>query len=48
MGRFTVEVNFEATPASDHLDVSLQGPAEVILDRVEQLRAARAAVAPSE
>ena len=32
-GAFTVEVNLEATPASDHLDVSLQGPAEVILDR---------------
>ena len=36
-GAFTVEVNLEATPASDHLDLALQGPAEVILDQVEQL-----------
>ena len=35
-GAFTVEINLEATPASDCLDLSLQGPAEVILDEVER------------
>ena len=36
-GAFTVEINLEATPASDMVDLSLQGPAEVILQKVEDL-----------
>jgi len=36
-GAFTVEVNLEATPASESLDVSLQGPAEEILPEIDKL-----------
>lgn len=36
-GAFTVEINMEATPASDTVDLSLQGPAEVILQKVEDM-----------
>ena len=35
-GAFTVEVNLEATPASDTLDVALHGPAEEILPAIDQ------------
>jgi len=34
-GAFTVEVNLEVTPASDLVDLLLQGPAEEILQEVE-------------
>jgi NAD-dependent deacetylase len=34
-GAFTVEINLEATPASDHVDLSIQGPAEAILSEIE-------------
>jgi NAD-dependent deacetylase len=34
-GAFTVEVNLEATPASETVDLALQGPAEVLLEKVE-------------
>ena len=34
-GAFTVEVNLEATPASDTVDLAVQGPAEVILQQIE-------------
>ena len=36
-GAFTVEINLEATPASGAVDLSIQGPAEVILQKVENL-----------
>lgn len=36
-GAFTVEVNLEATPASEALDLALQGPAEEILPAIEEL-----------
>jgi NAD-dependent deacetylase len=36
-GAFTVEINLEATPASEMVDLSLQGPAEGILQRVEDV-----------
>ena len=36
-GAFTVEVNPEATPASDGVDLVLAAPAEDVLDRVERL-----------
>ena len=36
-GAFTVDVNLEPTPVSERLDLSLHGPAEVILDEVERL-----------
>ena len=36
-GAFTVEVNPEATPASDLLDLSIRGPAEEVLVQVERL-----------
>jgi NAD-dependent deacetylase len=36
-GAFTVEINLEATPASETVDLSLQGPAEVVLQRVEDM-----------
>jgi NAD-dependent deacetylase len=36
-GAFTVELNVETTAASEHLDLSLQGPAEELLDHVERL-----------
>ena len=35
-GAFTVEMNVEATPASNSLDMALQGPAEEILDSLEE------------
>ena len=38
-GAFTVEINVESTPASGSLDLSIQGPAEVLLDSVESLLA---------
>jgi NAD-dependent deacetylase len=36
-GAFTVEVNLEATPASSAVDLSIQGPAEDVLQKVEDL-----------
>lgn len=36
-GAFTVELNVEATRASDQLDLALQGPAEELLDHIERL-----------
>ena len=36
-GAFTVEINLEATPASGFVDLSAQGPAEVVLQQVEDL-----------
>ncbi|MEJ2246273.1 MAG: NAD-dependent deacylase [Acidobacteriota bacterium] len=36
-GAFTVEVNLEATPASSAVDLSIQGPAEEVLQKVEDL-----------
>jgi len=36
-GAFTVEVNLEATPASSTVDLSIKGPAEDILQKVEDL-----------
>ena len=35
-GAFTAEINLEETPASDMVDLSLQGPAEEILRKVEE------------
>ena len=35
-GAYTVEINIEATPASERLDLSLQGPAEGVLDNIER------------
>jgi NAD-dependent deacetylase len=34
-GAYTIEINVEATPVSNSLDLSLQGPAEDILDKLE-------------
>ncbi len=34
-GAFTVEINLEATPASEMVDLSLQGQAEAILQQIE-------------
>jgi NAD-dependent deacetylase len=34
-GAFTAEINLEETPASDTVDLALQGPAEVILQKIE-------------
>ena len=34
-GAYTVEINLEATPASEHVDLALQGPAEELLDQIE-------------
>ena len=36
-GAFTVEINLEATPASNLLDLSIQAPAEEVLPKLEQL-----------
>jgi NAD-dependent deacetylase len=36
-GAFTVEINLEATPASEMVDLSIQGPAEIILQKVEDV-----------
>ena len=36
-GAFTIEVNLEETPASDTVDLSVQGPAEVVLQQVEDI-----------
>jgi len=36
-GAFTVEINLEATPASGAVDLSIQGPAEEILQKVESV-----------
>jgi NAD-dependent deacetylase len=36
-GAFTVEINLEETPASGAVDLSIQGPAEVVLQKVEDL-----------
>jgi NAD-dependent deacetylase len=36
-GAFTVEINLEATSASEMVDLSLQGPAEVLLQKVEDI-----------
>ena len=35
-GAFTVEMNVESTPASNSLDLALQGPAEETLDSLEE------------
>jgi NAD-dependent deacetylase len=34
-GAFTAEINLEATPASDSVDLSIHGPAETILQEIE-------------
>ncbi len=34
-GAFTVEINLEETPASGFVDLSIQGPAEVIIQKIE-------------
>ncbi len=34
-GAFTAEINVEETPASEAVDLALQGPAEEVLDQVE-------------
>jgi NAD-dependent deacetylase len=39
-GAFTAEINLEATPASEMVDLSLQGPAEVVLQKLEDILAA--------
>ncbi len=36
-GAFTVEINLEATSASDSVSVAVQGPAEIILQEIEGL-----------
>jgi len=36
-GAYTVELNLEATPSSDLLDLSLQGPAEELLDKLHNM-----------
>jgi hypothetical protein len=36
-GAFTVEINLEVTPASGAVDLSIQGPAETILRKIEDL-----------
>ena len=36
-GAFTIEINLEATPATDMVDLSVHEPAEVILQRVEDV-----------
>ena len=36
-GAFTVEINLDATQASDLVDVSIQGPAETILQKIDDL-----------
>ena len=36
-GAFTVEINPEATPASDRVSFSLQEPAEIVLQKIEDL-----------
>jgi NAD-dependent deacetylase len=36
-GAFTVEINPDETPASDHVDLVLRGTAEAILDAIERL-----------
>lgn len=36
-GAFTAEINPEATPASDLVDLSIRGPAEEVLQQVEDL-----------
>ena len=41
-GAFSVEINPEATPASDEVDLVLRGPAEDVLPAVEQVLLARA------
>ena len=35
-GAYTVEINLKATPASDRVDLALQGPAEELLDQIEE------------
>lgn len=35
-GAFTVEINMEETPASERVDLSIQGPAEKILQQIEE------------
>jgi NAD-dependent deacetylase len=41
-GAFTAEINIEPTPAAAIVDLTVVGPAEVILDRVETLVANQA------
>jgi NAD-dependent deacetylase len=40
-GAYTVEINPEATPVTSRVDLALSEPAELALDRLEQLLAAR-------
>ena len=35
-GAFVIEINPEATPATTIVDVSLRGPAETVLDTLDQ------------
>ncbi len=34
-GAFTIEINLEETPASEMVDLSIQGPAEAVLQQIE-------------
>ena len=34
-GAFTLEINVESTPASDSVDLAIQGPAETVLQEIE-------------
>lgn len=36
-GAFTVEINVETTPASHYVDLSIQGPAEIVLQEIESM-----------
>jgi NAD-dependent deacetylase len=36
-GAFTVEINLEETPASGYVDLSIQGPAEAVVQEIEDL-----------
>jgi len=36
-GAFTAEINMEVTPASETVDLSLMGPAEQVLQQVEDM-----------
>ncbi len=38
-GAFTVEINLEETPASGTVDLSIQGPAEIVLQQIEDVLA---------
>jgi NAD-dependent deacetylase len=38
-GAFTAEINLESTPASQMVDLSIQGPAEVLLQKLDEILA---------